>query len=64
MNTVMVHEASEVCGKGVIALPVHAGKPYGRLESTPKRSRLYNGQLRLSSGKEMPWTPAANIGWN
>ena len=63
MSKILAHEAQEVCGRGVIALPVHMGKPSGRVENVSKRPGVHDGQLRLSSGRKMPWTPAANIGW-
>lgn len=61
---ITVHEAAEVCKKGVIALPVHMGQVHGRLEKEDcPRPKFHNGKLRLPSGREIPWTPANKIGW-
>jgi len=60
---ITVHEAKEVCQKGVISLPVHMGKVHGQVEKDSPRPRLHNGLLRLSSDREIPWTPANQIKW-
>ncbi len=63
MNTITVGEATEVCGQGIIALPVHMGRLHGRVEKDTKRPIVRNGCLELSSGKRIPWTPANEIKW-
>lgn len=63
MDSISVHEAAEVCKNGVIALPGRMGKVHGIVEKSPVRPKLHNGTLRLSSGREIPWTPADQIRW-
>jgi len=59
---VNVHEAKVVCASGIIELPCHVGRPYGRVDNYKLLQRRGN-ILRLPSGAVIPWTPAARIGW-
>lgn len=60
--SILVHEATQVCGQGVISLPCHSTRPTGRVEMrSPNPGQVVNGQLVLRSGRRIPWTPTAQI---
>ena len=62
MFTITIEEAKRVCLAGTIVLRGNTGRLTGHVV-TRRECPAKDGVRVLPSGKEMPWTPAAKIGW-